>query len=234
VQFLDSGVVRAPDDHMNDLTRIYAEKPTTYFGGARDDIVGALETDRASSILELGCGNGATGLAAMAAGKAGRYIGIEIDPSAAKIAAASLSRVIVGDVCQMDLGELEGSFDVVIASEVLEHLTDPWSTVTALAKCLKPGGLIYASSPNIAHWRVIAALFLGRFEYAPDGVMDSTHLRWFTPQSFRGMFVAAGFEVVSIGAHAAPGSRAQFLRWLAGDRIAHLLAVQIMLTGRLA
>ncbi|MGH6911840.1 MAG: class I SAM-dependent methyltransferase, partial [Phenylobacterium sp.] len=80
------------------IAEIYRDKPSGYFGSSRPDIVDLLQTGPQSAILELGCGAGGTGRAAMAAGKAGHYVGIELDERAAAIASQHLSEVLVGDV----------------------------------------------------------------------------------------------------------------------------------------
>ncbi|MFL5296746.1 MAG: class I SAM-dependent methyltransferase [Phenylobacterium sp.] len=209
---------------------IYRDKPDSYFGNARDDIVAMLQPG--SSVLEVGCGSGGTGRAALAAGKASHYVGIELSEGAAAAARPGLSEVLVGDVEGLDLSRLSGKFDAVIASEVLEHLRDPWSVVPRLAACLKPGGRFYASSPNVSHWRVIRELLAGRFRYAPVGVMDQTHLRWFTPQSYRELFEAAGLIVESVGPLARTGWKAKLIGGLSAGRLSHLFAVQIMVVAR--
>jgi 2-polyprenyl-3-methyl-5-hydroxy-6-metoxy-1,4-benzoquinol methylase len=214
------------------IAEIYRDKPTGYFGSSRPDIVELLETGPQSAILELGCGAGGTGRDAMTAGKAGRYVGIELDEGAAAIAAQHLSEVMVGDVADIDLRPLTGKFDALIISEVLEHLTDPWTTLEKLVKCLKPGGAVFASSPNIAHWQVLKDLFLGRFDYTEVGVMDKTHLRWFTPDSYRQMFEAAGVEVLDVRALTPTRPKARFIDAMTGGKFRHLFMAQIMIVGR--
>jgi 2-polyprenyl-3-methyl-5-hydroxy-6-metoxy-1,4-benzoquinol methylase len=214
------------------IAEIYRDKPRGYFGSSRDDIVRLLETGPDSAILELGCGSGGTGRAAMAAGKAGRYVGIELDPEAAATASETLSEVLVGDVGQIDLDRLQGAFDALIISEVLEHLTDPWKVLESLVRCLKPGGVVFASSPNVAHWQVVRELLFGRFAYAEVGVMDRTHLRWFTPDSYREMFEGAGVEVLSVEALTPRRWKAHILDSLTGGRFRHLFISQIMIKGR--
>ncbi len=220
------------DSPEGPLAAQYAAKPDAYFANARHDIVARLRTSGGSSVLELGCGAGGTGRAVIAAGKAGHYTGVELDPKAAALARASFSEVIEGNVEALDLSRLEGRFDALIASEVLEHLIDPQATVAKLARCLKPGAEVYASSPNISHWHVIRNLLRGRFEYEEVGLMDRTHLRWFTPQSFRTMFESAGIEVLSVEPIRVPGAHARLFNWLTEGRFAHLSMNQIMLSGR--
>lgn len=217
------------------IAGIYRDKPRGYFGSSREDIVALLATGPQSSVLELGCGAGGTGRAALAAGKAGRYVGIELDLHAAAAAAEILSEVLVGDVGDAELVNLEplkGTFDALIISEVLEHLTDPETVLQRLVACLRPGGAVFASSPNIAHWQLLKDLFLGRFVYTDVGIMDKTHMRWFTPTSYRELFEGAGVEVLEVRPLTPLRWKARVVDALTGGRFRHLFMPQIMITGR--
>ena len=124
-----------------------------------------------------------------------------------------------------------GDFDAVIASEVLEHLVDPWSVVARLVACLCPGGLFVASSPNVASQRIIRNLIQGRFDYARSGPMDATHLRWFTPSSYRAMFEAAGLETRRVGPVTAAQRRSRVVNRVTRGRLEHLFMRQILYVG---
>jgi 2-polyprenyl-3-methyl-5-hydroxy-6-metoxy-1,4-benzoquinol methylase len=211
--------------------RIYEEKDSSYFDGARPDFVAALPDNADGRIIEIGCANGGTGHLALRHGKCRSYVGIDIMPEAAEAARRRLSKVLVGDVESMDLPFAPETFDALILSEVLEHLIDPWRALDRLTALLKPGGLVFASSPNVAHHSVVRGLLAGRWELAEHGVMDRTHLRWFTPKSFRAMFEGVGVRVAHIGPVAAPGRRARLVSALTGGRLDHLLIRQICLHG---
>lgn len=126
-----------------------------------------------------------------------RVTGIELDPEAARKAEEYCERVIVGDVESLDLGERLGraSFDVIVFGDVLEHLKDPLSVLRRFKPFLRPGGRVIASVPNIAHGSVRLALLQGRFQYNRLGLLDNTHLRFFTRESLEQMFDDAGFMV---------------------------------------
>jgi SAM-dependent methyltransferase len=205
----------------------YAGKPDTYFAGARRDFVKRLPTDPDARILEIGCGSGDTAALAIADGKAGYYAGVELFPAAADAARNIMNEVVVGDVERVALPWPAESFDAAILSEVLEHLQDPWSVVRRVAGLLRPGGLVLASSPNIAHWRMLAEIARGRFDLADSGPFDRTHLRWFTPSTFARMFEEAGFEIEHIGPVTPFAARTRALCWLAGGRLDHLFMRQI-------
>ena len=213
------------------LTQLYGAKDTSYFGNARRDIVAELVTGPGEAVLELGCGAGGTGAAVLAAGKAGRYVGIEMEPRAAAAARERLTEVLEGDVEKVDLSPHAGRYDALIISEVLEHLADPWGVMVSLSACLKPGAQVFASSPNVAHWKVLRSLVMGRFDYEERGVMDRTHLRWFTPASYRGLFEGAGIDVLSIRPMSEPAPRTRLINSVTRNRFAHLFMEQLMIRG---
>jgi 2-polyprenyl-3-methyl-5-hydroxy-6-metoxy-1,4-benzoquinol methylase len=179
----------------NAATDPYAKKPPHYFTGGRPDFVAMLPDNPTASILEIGCGAGETGALAIAAGKCRRYAGVELMPDVAEKARLVSPEIITGDIERMDLNFADQSFDAVILSEVLEHLAWPDKVLQKIGPKLKPGALVLASSPNIAHWKIARDLIRGRFDPSDIGVMDRTHLRWFTPTTYAAMFTAAGYRV---------------------------------------
>jgi 2-polyprenyl-3-methyl-5-hydroxy-6-metoxy-1,4-benzoquinol methylase len=219
-------------DQATHSMRQITGKPAGYFNGVRADMIATLPQNPKARILEIGCGEGGTGALAKAEGKCGTYVGIELDPAAAQEARKALDLVIEANVEDYDFAEIGAGFDAVILSEVLEHLVDPWTVLERIRAVMQPGGLVLASSPNIAHHKIIKALLRGRFEYAASGAMDQTHLRWFTPNSYRDMFEEAGFETVALGPLNMLGRKARILNALSLGRFAHLFASQITYEGR--
>jgi 2-polyprenyl-3-methyl-5-hydroxy-6-metoxy-1,4-benzoquinol methylase len=211
------------------LDDLYQEKGAGYFAGARRDYVAEMPADPSAAILELGCGAGGTGALALREGKAGAYVGIELFEPMALEARRVLTTVHIGNVETMDLPYGPETFDALVCSEVLEHLANPEATLTRLIPLLKPGGRVYASVPNLAHWKIVLGLLRGRFDYQERGAMDRTHLRWFTPRSFRALFEGAGVSVD----HVAPiGSRSPLRPLISRLPLEHLLWFQIDLRGR--
>ena len=131
-------------------------------------------------VLDVGCATGY--LARELAARGCRVSGVELDPVAAAEAAPFLDRIVVGDLEGLDLVEAfgEASFDVVVFGDVLEHLRDPLVVLQRGARLLRPGGSVVLSVPHIAHGAVRLALLEGRFEYRSLGLLDATHLRFFT------------------------------------------------------
>jgi 2-polyprenyl-3-methyl-5-hydroxy-6-metoxy-1,4-benzoquinol methylase/uncharacterized coiled-coil protein SlyX len=150
---------------------------------------------RDKSVLEVGTSTGYVSKVLVANGC--RVVGIELDPAAARGAEEFCDRVVVGDVESLDLeGELgDETFDVVLLGDVLEHLKDPRKALERVRPFLKPGGYVVASIPNVAHGSVRLALMQGRFRYRSLGLLDDTHLRFFTRESVEELFDEAGFSV---------------------------------------
>ena len=155
----------------------------------------------ANRVLDLGCAEGLLGLSLKQQGLAVEVVGIELFEQAAKVAEARLDRVICGDIEMLDWDGLElakGSFDCILCGDVLEHLRDPWRVLAWLASLLKPEGRLIASLPNVRHWSVVFPLLLqGKWEYRGHGILDRTHLRFFTRKTAIQMFKDCGLRVVT-------------------------------------
>lgn len=179
-------------------TAAYSAKSADYFAGAYDYFISELPDNPNAAILEIGCAAGYTGALALASGKCGRYAAVEMDESAAEQARTRLTEVIVGDIESIELPWPEKSFDVLIMSEVLEHFADPWCVLRKLRPLLKPGALFFCSSPNVSHYRLIGMLFRGDWRLDDSGIMDRTHLRWFTPKTYGELVESADFIVDAV------------------------------------
>jgi 2-polyprenyl-3-methyl-5-hydroxy-6-metoxy-1,4-benzoquinol methylase len=211
----------------------YNTKPDSYFRGiVRRDYISELPKNSAGKILEIGCGDGSTGEHALAEGKCGTYCGIEIVFEAAEKAMCRLSEVLAGDIETLSLPWRDHTFDVLILSEVLEHLIDPWHTLQRLRPLLKPGALVFASSPNVSNHKIIRMLLKGEWNLADSGIMDRTHLRWFTPKTYRAMFHDCGYSVTSVS-HLGMSRKGKLLSALTLGSIDHLLIGQIDLRARI-
>jgi 2-polyprenyl-3-methyl-5-hydroxy-6-metoxy-1,4-benzoquinol methylase len=157
------------------------------------------EVPDGARVLDVGC---ATGYLAAELSRRGCTVdGIEVDPAAAQQARAHCREVAVGDLeapaTQADVQRMLAGTrpDVIICADVLEHLRDPWTVLAWLRTLLAPGGRAVISVPNIAHWTARRALLRGRFDYADHGLLDRTHLRFFTRASAAELARRAGFAV---------------------------------------
>ncbi len=161
----------------------------------------------APTVLELGCSEGLMTRAMTERGQ--RVTGVELDPVAADFAARFAARVVQADLDHAEsLAALEGqSFHVVLAADVLEHLRDPEACLRRAVTLLAPGGTVIVSIPNLAHADVRLSLLDGRVPYADLGLLDRTHIHWFTYQGVKSLLAACG--LVAVGWHRterAPGT----------------------------
>lgn len=150
-----------------------------------------------ATVLDVGPWTGAHGRH-LVAHAAAVVDGVEPDAPAAEVAAADYREVIVGLIDDTGVHARladGGGYDVIMFLDVLEHLRDPHAVLSAARAWLRPGGRVLCSLPNVAHWRVRLALARGRFDYADNGLMDRTHLRWFTRSSARELMTCAGYAV---------------------------------------
>lgn len=126
-----------------------------------------------------------------------RVTALEKDAQAAAEAAPYLQSLIVGDLeNSRDLENIEGEFDVVLIADVLEHLAFPDPALCVLHDHLRPGGHLIVSIPNVAHWSVRRALLSGRWELQDRGLMDRTHLRWYTRRSAMALLGSTGYHII--------------------------------------
>lgn len=143
-------------------------------------------------VLEVGCACGGTLLDVKNKFNNAQLYGIEINSGSAAI--SSLFAEVSASNVEYDLEFEEDFFDYIILPDVLEHLQDPWSVLIRLKKYLKNNGNIIASLPNVNHYTVIRDMLQGRWKYTDSGLLDRTHLRFFTLQEIEDMFSNAGFH----------------------------------------
>jgi methionine biosynthesis protein MetW len=179
--------------------------PLRYGGGDASDpaetpgIIRALMPDNVR-VLDVGCGTGRQ-TCAINEGKNNDVVGVEPDPLRAAAARSRGLNVYEG-VFNDPFVAAFGTFDVIILADVLEHVADPAQMLALVRGCLRARGSVIISVPNVAHWTVRFRLLLGRFDYADGGIMDATHLRWYTRKSLLSLLHNAGFDVASIGCSA--------------------------------
>lgn len=154
---------------------------------------------REKAVLEMGCSSG-TQTRILKEQLGCRVTAVEINPEAARIAQRYAEKILVGNIEQIDFNrELAGqSFDVVTFADVLEHLYDPAGTLRQIKPFLKPDGCIVATVPNFTHAAIAFEMANGRFEYRKTGLLDDTHIRFFSRSGVFQTFERAGFHVVDL------------------------------------
>jgi methionine biosynthesis protein MetW len=146
-------------------------------------------------VLDVGCGAGSL-TKLISDRRTKRIIGVEPDVRRSEQARQRGLNVVTG-LLDADFFGKNGKFDVLIFADVLEHLPNPQEVLVTARQGLTAGGSVIVSVPNVAHWSVRLNLLRGRFNYESCGIMDATHLRWFTKVSLLQCLAAAGFSVVA-------------------------------------
>lgn len=152
-------------------------------------------------VLDVGCDDGFAGRDLIAAGF--QVWGIDRNPVTLRKAARYYQHTILADV-DSELPLTDGAFDVIIFADILEHLTNPAAVFAHFAESLAPGGLVIMSVPNVAYWHVRLSLLLGRFEYDDRGILDRTHVLFFTLRTARRFLEDAGFRIEAVDATPLP------------------------------
>lgn len=124
---------------------------------------------------------------------------IEYDPDAMEDLSELADHVIVADLNDpATLEGVDGTFDVIVAGDVIEHLLEPQRVVNQLARLLAPGGKLVVSLPHIAHVDIRLGLLQGRFDYSPLGLLDETHIRFFTIDTIKKLLNNAGLMMIDL------------------------------------
>lgn len=172
----------------------YCNKNEWYYN-VEKSIIYPLIPEGPHKILDLGCGTGRLGKKLLELNKAKTVIGVEIFKDAAQEAEKNYERVYHGDIEKIDLN-YDKYFDFVICGDILEHLKDPWTVLKRIYKWLKINGFIIVVIPNIRYWRIIMELlFKAKWDYADSGILDKTHLRFFTSRTFIKMLETENFKI---------------------------------------
>jgi 2-polyprenyl-3-methyl-5-hydroxy-6-metoxy-1,4-benzoquinol methylase len=172
---------------------MHDDAPYAYFEDVNWGLLRLWGSRSGLDVLDVGCGFATTARKVQQAGN--RVTGIESSPEAVAVARTRIAEVVEGDLQAPGiLGERR--FDVIVFADVLEHLAWPVDVLTSYLRFLKPGGSVIVSLPNVGLWSVRLSLMLGRFQYDDSGVLDRTHLRFFTRRSAVEMLRSAGLVVL--------------------------------------
>ncbi|MGB3757657.1 MAG: methyltransferase domain-containing protein [Rivularia sp. (in: cyanobacteria)] len=150
-------------------------------------------------VIDFGCATGY--FARLLTDRGCEVTGVEVNSKAAKVAENHCDEVIVADLDFVSLNDIlsekvsKEKFDVAIFGDILEHLRNPWKVLQETRNILKPQGYVIASIPNIAHGAIRLALLQGNFEYKQLGILDNTHLRFFTRETVEQLFEDSGYLI---------------------------------------
>jgi methionine biosynthesis protein MetW len=149
-----------------------------------------------ATVLDVGCASGYLADELLARG-ASAVDGIELDPDEADAARAVCRTVVHGSIESSEvLAQVaDGAYDAIVLADVIEHLRAPEDALRGLLPKLRPSGCVVLSVPNVAHWSVRLSLLRGRFRYEETGLLDRTHLRFFTRETLRELIESVGLAV---------------------------------------
>ena len=180
---------------MNSSIEHHGVDGNSYFGQSRPEILELIKNSD-KNILDIGCGSGVLGAQIKKTFEDVKITGIEFSKDAAAQAKNNLDVVIQGDIVNMELHFEEKTFDLIIFADVLEHLSAPESALNNVLPYLKNNGRVIVSLPNVRHFSVLLPLiFKDSWEYQDRGIMDKTHLRFFTRSSAVKLIEESGLEV---------------------------------------
>ena len=165
-----------------------------YYSYAREDIISLItdSKDIPIRVLEIGCGCGATLSKIKYLWPDSKVEGIEIVDSIAKIGANNL-HIVQGNIENMNMNYPEKYFDYVIMGDVLEHLLEPAKVLMNIKQYLKNTAKLLISIPNIMHISVLIPLLKGEFQYRESGILDETHVKFFTLKSIAELLNSCGY-----------------------------------------
>lgn len=152
----------------------------------------------AQNIIEIGCSSGALAREFKNISPSSNWFGVEINPEYAAIAQRFCDSTLVADIeeCSLAFFQAQSNRDCWVFGDTLEHMKDPWSVLGNIREVIPATGSIVACIPNAQHWSVIVRLASGNFRYEPSGLLDKTHLRWFTRKTIVELFQSQGFKIV--------------------------------------
>jgi 2-polyprenyl-3-methyl-5-hydroxy-6-metoxy-1,4-benzoquinol methylase len=148
-----------------------------------------------TAVLDIGSGGGALACH-LSQNMDCTVSAVDLHPDFSKYAAPYAKQCILGNIeDQSTWDRIEGSFDHIVFADVLEHLANPCDALERCKGRLTEGGSVIASVPNIAYYRIRQHLLFGRFDYGPSGILDMTHLRFFTARTVAALFADCGYDV---------------------------------------
>lgn len=172
-----------------------------YFKHARTEVLPYLPTN-VERVLELGAASGATYAVIKQSHPNAWGYGIELDATAAKRAAEVFNIVQTGFIedIKFESEISENTLDLVLCLDVLEHLVDPWTVVQRIVPLMRKGGRLIISVPNVRNFKfLMRLLFKGDFHYTDAGILDRTHLRFFTFETAQELGTRAGLKPLYLG-----------------------------------
>ena len=223
------------DTPYSSLSEQYSSKPEGYYENARPEMV-PFVPESCKLVLEVGCSSGAFGKLLKENRPECEVWGIEPNAEAAQLASTRLDKAICGTF-RAGMPELEGrSFDCIVCNDVLEHVPNPEQILEDCKQYLTPNGIVVASIPNILHFYQISKILIEQdWRYEEAGIMDQTHLRFFTKKSIVRLFESCDYKIVRIqGINPSYGLKYSIVNGITLGHISDWRFVQFAVVAQLA
>ncbi|MCO5143254.1 MAG: class I SAM-dependent methyltransferase [Oligoflexia bacterium] len=203
-----------------------------YYNNPREDVLRHLEGKFTRS-LDIGCAAGMVSKHLVEKKIVKEADGLELEESAYQVARSQLRRVEKIDLCVQDFPVGMDQYDLVLCLDVLEHMVDPWLALRKIKKVMNPDGLLLVSLPNVANHRVVRGLLKGDWKYEDSGILDRTHLRFFTKKTGAALLEEAGFRLERVlSTNMAPYSKSWWLNALTLSLFKNQLIIQNLYFAR--
>lgn len=183
------------------MKHIYNSKDSSYYKHVREDLITLLPKNPFQKVFEIGSGGGNTIIEIKSRGLASEVVGCDLfELINSQQKNPLIDKFIIANLETENISLNVEYFDVIIAGDVLEHLTDPWEVVNKLTPFLKSGGHFIISVPNIRQFSIMYKIFFkGDFDYNPEGgVLDKTHLRFFCKKNVQGLLNKQEYNIISV------------------------------------
>ncbi len=173
---------------------MHEHAPYQYFEDVNWGLLRLWNKRKGLRVLDVGCGFATTSARIQQLGN--EVTGLESSDVACEVASKRLAHIITGDMLTADLAGLQ--FDAIIFADVLEHVPWPSSALKRYLQWLAPGGSVIVSLPNVGLWSVRLSHLAGNWNYEDTGVLDRTHLRFFTRKTAKALLAESGLEPVHV------------------------------------
>lgn len=182
-------------DKLDNICNL-SPKQDHYYNVPRSEMLGYIPKS-AKKVIDIGCGEGCFGTQLKALGM--EVWGVELHPTPAVIAQNTLDKVLVGDISHKLSDLPDAYFDCIIFNDVLEHLVDPYSILLNIKTKLSKDGVVVCSIPNIRYYPYLKKLLIRKqWQYEKCGILDETHLRFFTENSIKDTFEKLGYTIIKL------------------------------------
>lgn len=205
-----------------------------YYSHIRKDIISLIPGKKYNALLDVGCGEGFTAELIKKDLKIPFVAGVEINEDAIKSAVNKLDKLYPEDIDSLiNRNEIAEKYDIILFADVIEHLVNPWNTLKNIKSILNQNAIIIASLPNLAYIPTLKKIFFNKWLYTESGILDRTHLRFFTEVTIRDLFYGAGYEIIIIEEEKCPGFKRNILNLLTFKYFKHLMASKYLIVAEL-